>query len=193
MSDDRQIARLVAQIGDLQQQLGDKQTALSEATSEINVAKRQLIDLGGKVTAADQARAIAEDTLRSKQAEIDGAYAAAAKATADYQALSAKFDAKEQAEPLLIGNLRERIAELEAQFADPPSGSGIDKVTRFRTSDGAKHKTLPDAQQHAAALGVVDAVGVTMTQAQLIVAKRDLLAVHFAVADQSPQPTAAEP
>lgn len=84
--------------------------------------------------------------------------------------------------------LRDQIAEYQAMFADPPAGSGIDKVTRYRTSDGSKHKTLPEARRQAAILGVMTELGVSGPQAAAVVEKRDALRSHFAIVD-GPLPT----
>lgn len=169
---EQQLAQAAATIADLRRQLGASQAATTVATQARDAAAAQ----------RDQANASLADTqaaltVERQQHQSDLAAAAAAlviakadvtAVQADYQKLTGKISAEQQSQ---VDQANARVAEITALcLSDPPPGSGIVKVTRYMTSDGTKHKTLPDAMISAKRLGLL-AVGVRDDQVDALMAQ----------------------
>jgi hypothetical protein len=111
-------------------------------------------------------------TLAQAAAQIDRLQAALAQAEIDRDAAQANLAtanaalADAQAAPSADPAVTARLAELESYLADPPAGSDITVVRRYRTADGTKHKLLPDAQHRKRVLAMLALPSLRLTETQ---------------------------
>jgi DNA-binding GntR family transcriptional regulator len=125
-------------------------------------------------TASQLAAARAEITQAAglrEQVTVLTAKLAAAQATADDLAASRQK----------ANQLTDQVAELRAKYeAAPPAGSGISAVSGYVTSDGVFHAALPDAQHHAAVLGLMADANLSAAAAEALIGKRERIIAHLA-------------
>lgn len=210
MSDNHQIADLVAKVGQLQQQLEAEQAAHAETTQKL-VAATNTITVAGTAlsTATEQVEAITGQLAQADMA-LTAEKEAHAGTIAQLQVVTEQLTNEKDAHAATVAQLaqanqqltviggqlvdsnaatiplKEQIAAYQAKYeAPPPMGSDIVQVTRWQTSDKQEFPVLVDAQLHAAAVGVMAEAPLTPMQAEALVSKRDNVRKHLAVADSS--------
>jgi len=166
-------SEIAALVADLRSQLAAAKAAQSEVEAERDRLRHANTDLSRQL---DDARRVPPPAQTN--AALDTARAEVDRLRAQVADLSDRIGRQ----PSPDAALQARIVELEALcLADPPAGSGIVKVQRYMTSDGRKHKLLPDAQHHAAKLGIMADLGLDERTAEGLIARKDRLAAHLAM------------